>query len=88
MNVSVKELSDSVFFLEKTSTLLTTEAQRISHHLGNLKSDPSNQLSYLEISDAVSTVEDLANWVEEIQSQVEKVRRELINVLYGGKLNV
>lgn len=78
MNAKTKSLEDAAFYLDKLSGLLSQEAQRISINLDQIKINPSaNNSSISEIENAVVTLNDLVIWVEDIEAQVDQVRREL-----------
>lgn len=79
MNVIKKELSDTSSDLEKTSILLSREAQTISIYLENIKSGATDiKLAISKIEDAVETLNALVNWVDECGAQVENIRRKII----------
>lgn len=85
MSNIIRELSDASYFLSKAAELIGEETARITHNIEILMTtdSPINRLiAFKEIKDAVSTIDTLTGWIEDIHFQVERARTSVIETFY------
>lgn len=81
MSEFIKALTDASYYLRKWTGLIAEETGNISCNIAKLKyeNSPFNRnIVYKEIEDSIATIDQLNEGIEEIQVQIENLRRDLV----------
>lgn len=81
---TIEVLSDSIRFLEKSSSHFVEGAQSALHDLNQIKRNNSglvinNYSAFNSIENSLKFIIDITDWIDDIQLQLENLKRKLVN---------